>query len=242
MRTADPEPRVPGAPTFVVASAETLAYAVATGTVGDPRSFKRPVRVTIPRALPTDDVLILRDKKGAEVSAKKAPALPVANAWKGPLTLDVREGLAAKPGVRGGGDAPSADAANGQPVTMGEPPKPPAGTAIVLTTLDEVRALVNGGVGTAHLRSVRAVVAPFMPSTAVAAFASEGIAAFTADAVALESVKGQKSLTLPAPSAWGDTVAATFGKAKIDVAWAATGVERTWTHAGSARAPAKGSK
>ena len=34
---ADPEPRVPGAPTFVVASAETLAYAVATGTVGDPR-------------------------------------------------------------------------------------------------------------------------------------------------------------------------------------------------------------
>jgi aconitate hydratase len=232
MRTADPEPRVPGAPTFVVASAETLAYAVATGTVGDPRSFKRPVRVTIPRALPTDDVLILRDKKGAEVSAKKAPALPVANAWKGPLTLDVREGL--KP-------VPAADA-NGQPVTMGEPPKPPAGTAIVLTTLDEVRALVNGGVGTTPLRSVRAVVAPFMPSTAVAALASEGIAAFTADAGALESVKGQKSLTLPAPSAWGDTVAATFGKAKIDVAWAATGVERTWTHAGSARAPAKGSK
>src|SRR5690606_18523638 len=49
------------APRFVVASAETLAYAVATGSVGDPRSFKRPVRVTVPRALPTDDVLVLRD-------------------------------------------------------------------------------------------------------------------------------------------------------------------------------------
>jgi aconitate hydratase len=244
MRTADPEPRVPGAPSFVVASAETLAYAVATGTVGDPRSFKRPVRVTIPRALPTDDVLILRDKKGAEVSAKKAPALPTAAAWKGPLTLDVSEGLGRGTADRVGSAAEA-------------PPKPGAdtngqsgGTVLVLSTLDEVRALVNmsvnmgvnTGVGTAHLRSVRAVVAPFMPSTAVAAFASEGIAAFTADAGALESVKGQKSLSLPAPSSWGDTVAATFGKSKIDVSWAATGVERTWTHAGTARAPAKGSK
>ena len=45
---------------FVVASAETLAYAVATGEIGDPRGFKRPVRVTVPRVLPTDDVLIVR--------------------------------------------------------------------------------------------------------------------------------------------------------------------------------------
>jgi aconitate hydratase len=44
----------------VVASAETLAYAVASGVVGDPRAFKRPVRVTVPRELPTDDVLLAR--------------------------------------------------------------------------------------------------------------------------------------------------------------------------------------
>lgn len=44
----------------VVASPETLAYAVATGTLGDPRGFKRPVRVSVPRTLPTDDVLVAR--------------------------------------------------------------------------------------------------------------------------------------------------------------------------------------
>ncbi|HEY1955756.1 MAG TPA: aconitase family protein [Polyangiaceae bacterium] len=49
-----------GAPNGVVASPETLAFAVATGALGDPRGFKRPVRVSVPRSLPTDDVLVLR--------------------------------------------------------------------------------------------------------------------------------------------------------------------------------------
>jgi aconitate hydratase len=212
MRTSDPEPRVPGVPSFVVASAETLAYAVATGAVGDPRSFKRPVRVTIPRALPTDDVLILRDKKGVESSAKKAPNVPATNPWKGPLTLDVHEGVV---GAAGNGKQ--------------------QGTALVLSNLDEVRAAVAQA---PELTAVRAVVASFLPSTPVAALASEGIAAFTLDPGALKAIKGQKSVALPAPSQWGDTVAATFGKAKVDVAWAATGVERTWTHAGTARSAA----
>jgi aconitate hydratase len=49
----------------LVVSAESLAYAVATGEVGDPRSFKRPVRVTVPRELPTDDVLVARSTRPA---------------------------------------------------------------------------------------------------------------------------------------------------------------------------------
>jgi aconitate hydratase len=219
MRTADPEPRVPGAPSFVVASAETLAYAVATGAVGDPRSFKRPVRVTIPRALPTDDVLILRDKKGEQAAAQKAPALPATNPWKGALTLDVQEGLPKSGHVH----------QNGQNGESG-------GVALVLSTLDEVRVAVGRA---PDLTSVRAVVAPFMPSTAVTALASEGIAAFTIDPASLDTIKGQKSVALPAPAQWGDTVAATFGKAKVDVAWVATGVERAWTHAGTARGSGK---
>jgi len=51
------------------ASAETAAYAVATGALGDPRGFKRPVRVSVPRALPTDDVLVVR----STVRAKAKP-------------------------------------------------------------------------------------------------------------------------------------------------------------------------
>ncbi len=49
MRTCDPEPGAVAQRASIVASAETIAYAVATGEVGDPRAFKRPVRVTIPR-------------------------------------------------------------------------------------------------------------------------------------------------------------------------------------------------
>jgi aconitate hydratase len=213
MRTADPEPRVAGAPSFVVASAETLAYAVATGTVGDPRSFKRPVRVTVPRALPTDDVLVLRDKKGDQTASKKAPSPPQAVAWKGPMTLEVHEGL---PHGKGAGASQN------------------GGFALVLSTLDEVRAAAERSAELAT--GVRAVVAAFVPSYAVAAFASEGIASF--EVKELEPLRGQKSLALPAPAQWGDTVAATFGKAKVDIAWLATGAERGWTHAGTARSPA----
>jgi aconitate hydratase len=42
------------------ASAETCAHAVTRGEIGDPRGQKRVVRVTVPRQLPTDDVLIVR--------------------------------------------------------------------------------------------------------------------------------------------------------------------------------------
>src|SRR6185503_20533139 len=73
LRTSDRDPSVTQAKPFVVASAETLAYAVATGNVGDPRSFKRPVRVTVPRALPTDDVLILRERRPEIGVAKRPP-------------------------------------------------------------------------------------------------------------------------------------------------------------------------
>ncbi len=91
IRTCDPEPRFEGAPRFVVASAETLAYAVATGSVGDPRGFKRPVRVTVPRALPTDDVLVVRDKKGDAQGSKKAPTTPPLIPFKDALTLEIVE-------------------------------------------------------------------------------------------------------------------------------------------------------
>jgi aconitate hydratase len=220
LRTADPEPRIKGAPAFVVASAETLAYAVATGTVGDPRSFKRPVRVTVPRALPTDDVLILRDKKGEQLAGKSAVAAPSPQPWKGALTLTVLEGVpsglsqatAAKPSEDG---SPAAD-----------------GLALVLSTLDEVRAVAERA---SELSGVRAVVAPFVPSAAVALLAGEGIAAFSIDAGGLEALRGQKSVALPSPDKWGDTVHATAGSAKIDVAWLAMGAERAWTHAGTSR-------
>lgn len=249
LRTADPEPRIAGAPSFVVASAETLAYAVATGAVGDPRSFKRPVRVTVPRALPTDDVLILRDKKGEQVSTKKPPPAPAAVPWKGPLTLDVLAGVPKVNGHVAVGapgraapapvEAPAAAAADQQGQAAPAEGKAAGGVALVLSTLDEVRAVAERAT---DLSTVRAVVAPFVPSTAVSAFASEGIATFLVGTEALGSIKEQKSVELPAPAQWGDRVAAIFGSERVEVAWLATGMERSWTHAGTVRQPASSSK
>ncbi len=64
VRTAPVDEGLPRRP--VIVSAETLAFAAATGEIADPRGFKRPVRVSVPRVLPTDDVLVVRDKKALD--------------------------------------------------------------------------------------------------------------------------------------------------------------------------------
>src|SRR5688572_28800 len=183
-RTHDLEPGTSAPRQVAVASAETLAYAVATGEMGDPRSFKRPVRVTIPRALPTDDVLVVRDRKGAkgDDAAKKAPLAPSPpTPWKGSQTLDVVEG----------------------PIQLGarsETNGNTTGVVVVCQTLDEVRELAARAADIAT--NVRAIVAPFIPSSAVALFSGVGIAALRVDAAGAKKLEGQKSIALPAPAQW----------------------------------------
>lgn len=220
LRTADPAPRIPGSPPFVVASAETLAYAVATGAVGDPRSFKRPVRVTVPRALPTDDVLVLRDKKGEGTVSGKPPGLSTLVPWKTATTLDVVNNIRHTPdSVAVGPSAPTT-------------PSSTAGLALVLQSVEEVRAAAESMI---ELPNLRAVIAPLIPSAIVALFASEGIAAFSANAATIETLAKEKTLTLAEPSQWSDKVRVTVGDQTIDLGWLAIGLERTWTHAGSSR-------
>jgi aconitate hydratase len=149
------------------------------------------------------------------------------------VTLDVLEGV---PNGRLPAPPPPKEAASGD-----EGAPVPSGLALVLSTLDEVRALADRS---PDLQAVRAVVAPFVPSTAVSALASEGVAVFMVDPSALDAIKGQapKVVSLPPPSQWGDKVQAVFGKAKVDVAWLASGAERAWIHAGTSRAPAAPAK
>ncbi|MBK8257072.1 MAG: 3-isopropylmalate dehydratase [Polyangiaceae bacterium] len=224
LRTFDPEPKSPGTSPFVVASAETVAYAVATGTIGDPRSFKRPVRVTVPRALPTDDVLILRDKKGDQSASKKAPIAPTPVGWKTGASLDLVAGVPPRTSSLG---APVSTRADG-PATQGQ--------ALVLSTLDEVRSATERA---GELLSVRAVIAPFVPSAVVSMLASEGIAAFSADANAMEALSGQTSVSVPAQSQWADSVAVTTPKGRVDLGYLAVGSERAWLTAGTARTAPK---
>lgn len=214
LRTFDPEPGLPKGQRFVVASAETLAYAVATGQVGDPRGFKRPVRVTVPRALPTDDVLVVRRTKGkGKGEAQEKP--PVAQselegrAWGGAATLDVVSELRA-------------------------PERP---SALLLSTLDDVRWAADRASSLAP--NLRAVIAPYIPSGTVPIFAGLGVVALTCDSAALKALAKAPTLQLPAPESWNgaETITVSAGDQTTALRWAAVGAERGWTTAGTASQP-----
>ena len=225
MRTCDPEPHGPGVRGAVVASAETLAFAVATGEVGDPRAFKRPVRVTVPRALPTDDVLVARKAERGEGGAKKGePARAVLRreapevfpAWKAAQTLDLLDGASLGPHLKSNGRS---------------------GVAAVCATLDEVRDLAARAQEIAP--AVRAVLAPFIPSGLVSLLSAAGIVALRIDASAAKKLEGQKTIALPAPSHWteGESTTVSAGAAKVPVTWLALGAERAWATGGGKGSP-----
>ncbi|MFO0739328.1 MAG: aconitase family protein [Labilithrix sp.] len=247
-RTQDLEPGATIPRPVAIASAEALAWAVAYGEMGDPRSFKRPVRVTIPRALPTDDVLVVRDRKGAAAADAKKAAITLLppTPWKGGATLDLVEGPAL---LNGAGTAtatatPKAD----RPIPAERPssrnverastralPASTDGVAVVCATLDEVREVTSRAQELAP--NVRAIVAPFIPSGSVAVFSGLGIAALKIDAAAAKSLKGQRSIALPEPSKWSEKgpTTVTLGSQKVPLTWLALGSERAWASAGTAR-------
>lgn len=223
-RTHDLEPRSTAPRPVAIASAETLAWAIANGEMGDPRSFKRPARVTIPRALPTDDVLVVRERQSASSDASKKAATIVGASptpLKGGQTLDVVEGLA----PLSNGDASRAN-----------------GVAVLCSTLDEVRELAARA--TELSPNVRAVVAPFIPSSSVALFSGLGIAALRVDAAGAKGLKGQKTVQLPDAAKWSEKgpTSVTFGSQKVNVTWLALGSERAWASAGTARPTVSRSK
>jgi aconitate hydratase len=231
MRTCDPEPRGAGVRGAVVASAETLAFAVATGEVGDPRAFKRPVRVTVPRALPTDDVLVARKAERGEGAVKKgepARAVPrreapdVLPAWHAAQTLDLVDAASLDARLRGHGS-------NGSQAR--------SGAAAVCGTLDEVRDLAARAPEIAH--AIRAVLAPFIPSGLVSLLSAAGIVALRVDASAAKKLEGQKTLLLPAPSQWTEreTTTVSAGAVKLAVTWLALGAERVWATGGGKGPP-----
>ncbi len=205
----------------MVASAETLAYAVATGEVGDPRSFKRPVRVTVPRALPTDDVLVARKAGRANPSevrsSKGEPSSRAVPGWHGPLTLDL---------VQGSAFAASEARAPGGSATG-------AGLAVLCTTFDEVRALRTfDGALRACARGAGAVH-PEPPC--LAAEREQGSRRCAPKLPRSRGSKGQASIVLPAPSHWavGEATSVQTGATRVPLTWLALGREREWAAAGS---------
>jgi aconitate hydratase len=213
MRAFDAEPSAPHLERAVVASAETIAFAVATGAVGDPRSFKRPVRVTVPRTLPTDDVLIVRKAKGKgkEPDGAKVPPpeAPRAHGFAGTSLAVV--------GVRGAPTQPS---------------------VLVLESLDDVRWVARRAAELSE--NVRAVIAPFIPTSLVPLLAGLGILALRADLDTLKKLKALPSLVLPEPETWNgkSSISAQAGSQPVDLSLLPIGIEREWTRSGTARSAA----
>lgn len=206
LRTCDPEPCHGGTSPGLVASAETLAYAVATGEIGDPRSFKRPVRLTVPRNLPTEDVLLVRKGRTKTPVKKKAEAPPSSSfgdaqappSWQAETSLSL--------------------------LAKRQPPSEPS--AVLATTLEDVqwatRQAASGG-------SLRAIIAPHIPSATVCMLTGLGVLALQADEAALEALGGERSVTIPAPSGWSDgEIQLVAGTHPVRVTWLAIGAERDW--------------
>jgi aconitate hydratase len=213
LRTFDPEPRGGVHCPFVVASAETVAYAVANGHIGDPRSFKRPVRVTVPRVFPTEDVLITRPRKSNLASVgKKLQIAPVQH-----FGLD----KAAKLVIHR--QFPHAS------------PTPDSQIAIVVENIDDVRRVASSASDWAGV--LRAVIGDHIPSGTATLLGGMGIAVFRAPRSVLGSLADSACLALPAPSQWSKdgTVAAQVDGKSISLLWLGRQIERRSLETGVSR-------
>jgi hypothetical protein len=178
--------------------------------------------VTIPRTLPTDDVLVARKAERTDAGARKGePARAVLRreapeafpAWQSAQTLALVS-LARLAGHL-----------EGSPNARG-------GVAAVCETLDEVRDLAARAHDVAP--QVRAVLAPFIPSQLVALLSAAGIAALRVEGDVAGSLEAQRTVTLPSPAQWAERKAMTVaaGGAKVQVTWLALGAERDWATGG----------
>jgi aconitate hydratase len=85
--------------------------------------------------------------------------------------------------------------------------------------------------------TVRAVIAPHIPSGSVQVLAGLGIVVLSAAPEALAAVKAQPSLRLPDPTEWNgkQNVTISTDGGGVEVVWLAVGAERDWTATGTTR-------
>ncbi len=209
VRTYDPEPGAADTSPFVVASAETLAYSVATGRIGDPRLFKRPVRITVPRLLPTEDVLVVRKqrtkgKKSEPDAPQTAPALKAMLAtWRDEHRLSVVLGLS-------------------MPI---EP------SACVVTNLQDLGWFAARA--SSFIPALRVIVAPFMPSGWITLFSACGVLSLQADEKQMAALIKARQLTVAHPDRWQRSVPVDIDGEPFELSWAAKPEERKWTVSGT---------
>ncbi len=209
LRTFDPEPHPDGNHGFVVASAETLAYTVANGQIGDPRSFKRPVRVTVPRIYPTEDVLITRPRKSNLASVGKK--------------------MVVQPATSTGFDG-----ASGLPVHPAAPGHPDPNVTIAETDDDVRRVATNVITGDSP---VRVLIAGHVPSGTAGMLTGMGVAVFRGDDDALALVRSASKVDVPSPGIWPEDgqVEVKVDRKKVVLTWLGLPGEKAGLETGGAR-------
>jgi aconitate hydratase len=211
-------------PSGVVASTETLAYAVAHGTLEDPRAFKRPVRVAVPRNLPTDDVLLARgelarggargkgrlDRRTSSGSstpfADHFGAVPDRDSWTHSTTLLI--------------------STTGRETRVRLEDHPQAHVFVALNS-EDLRWMVDNASDRPQLR---ALVADHIPSATVSVLSGLGILALQADQKTLENLAKRDKVTVPSNDGWSqETLSLGSEDREFEVRWLARGAERNWT-------------
>jgi aconitate hydratase len=172
------------------------------------------VRVTVPRSLPTDDVLILRKGKSkgkteVESGRPAVAAAPTRDGWRAADTLAIVD----------------------ENTLLSEP------SVMLLRSLDSVRWMAKSAAGLGP--NLRAVIAEHIPSGIVPILAGLGIVVLGTDATSLKKLAAETTIALPSPEHLdgAKVLSAMAGNGvQIDLQWLAVGAERHWTMAGSARA------
>jgi aconitate hydratase len=105
----------------------------------------------------------------------------------------------------------------------------------VLETLDDVRWFARRAPELND--TVRAIIAPYIPSGIVPMLAGLGILALVSDVEEIHKLRGEATLALPSPSGWNgeSRIAATTSAGPVSLRWVALGSEREWTSTGTTR-------
>lgn len=217
LRTADHE----GDSSGLVVSPETCAYSLFHGSLGDPRGFKRPVRISIPRQYSTDDVLLLRAGEGRG-GAK----------GKGRATVPEHDPQDAPPSSGAFAESEAHRPWNGSVKLSISRTRAPLAepSAWVAKDLDDVRWLAENATNQPDLR---VLLASHIPSGTVSVLSALGILALRVDEATLESLAEGSALELPPDVAQGRShLRLRLEGRALEAEWLAIGEERDWAARG----------
>jgi hypothetical protein len=185
------------------------------------------VRVQIPRELPTEDQLVVRERRDAPGSTKKPPSVPVP-----PLGAPFKAAetwLLYEPNARAGGKPGEVVGPEPEPGVLAQGP-----WAALCLTSNEVRQVAGRSARLVAQAKLRAVFAVNLPLGLVSQLAGHGVVVFKIDDAAYKALKGQREVQAPAPSALvGSGASVMAGKNKVNVTWVAHPGERGWVTGGS---------